>query len=152
MIDFVAIIEPTLEGLGYELVEVDFLVKTRMLRVFIDSPHGISLDDCTKVSHHLSRVLLVENMDYSRLEVSSPGLDRPLSRPAHFLRFIGSPIKLKLKRALNQRKLFSGVLIAYDEVAHALQLQTEDMGVLSFEMADVERVRLIPVFKAEKVR
>lgn len=152
MIDFVAVIEPTLAGLGYELVDVDFLVKTRLLRVFIDSPNGISLDDCTKVSHHLSRVFLVENLDYSRLEVSSPGLDRPLTRPAHFMRFIGAPIKMKLKRALNQRKLFSGVLAAYDETAQRLQLQTEDLGVLDFDMTDVERVRLIPVFKAEKVR
>ncbi|MES2206572.1 MAG: ribosome maturation factor RimP [Pseudomonadota bacterium] len=152
MIDFVTLIEPTLEGLGYELVEVDYLVKTRMLRVFIDRPEGITLDDCTKVSHHLGRVFMVEELDYSRLEVSSPGLDRPLTRPAHFKRFVGSPVKIKLRRALNQRKLFTGVLEAYDEEHQRLRLNTEDLGQLEFEMSEIERVRLIPVFKAEKQR
>ncbi len=152
MIDFVTLIEPTLEGLGYELVEVDYLVKTRLLRVFIDRPEGITLDDCTKVSHHLGRVFMVENLDYSRLEVSSPGLDRPLTRPAHFQRFIGSPVKIKLRRALNQRKLYTGLLEAYDEEHQRLRLNTEDLGQLDFEMSEIERVRLIPVFKAEKQR
>lgn len=152
MIDFVTLIEPTLAGLGYELVEVDYLVKVRLLRVFIDSPTGITLDDCTKVSHHLGRVLMVENIDYSRLEVSSPGLDRLLTRPAHFQRFIGSSVKVKLKRTLHQRKMFTGVLNAYDETAQRLQLKMEDLGVLDFDMDEVERVRLIPVFKAEKQR
>jgi ribosome maturation factor RimP len=152
MVDFVALIEPTLTGLGYELIEVDYLVKTRMLRIFVDSQTGITLDDCTKISHQLSRLLTVEEVDYSRLEVSSPGLDRLLIKPAHFLRFIGSPVKIKLKRTQHQRKLFTGTLTAYDETTQRLQLHTEELGMIDFEMSEIERVRLIPVFKTEKSR
>jgi ribosome maturation factor RimP len=76
--DLHRLVEKTLEGLGYELVDLERSAKGRLMRVFIDKANGVNLDDCAAVSQHLSHVLTVENVDYDRLEVSSPGLDRPL--------------------------------------------------------------------------
>ena len=84
--DAVKLVETTVNGLGYELV--DFERSGRgLLRVFIDKPEGVSVDDCQLVSHQLTRLFLVENVDYDRLEVSSPGLDRPLKKEADFVAF-----------------------------------------------------------------
>ena len=68
------VIEQAVEGLGYELVDFETSPRARMLRVFIDGPKGIAIEDCTRVSNHLTRLFAVENIDYDRLEVSSPGL------------------------------------------------------------------------------
>jgi ribosome maturation factor RimP len=78
--DLQGMLESTLTGLGYELVDFERPGKGRLFRVFIDKAGGITVDDCAAVSHHLSRVLAVEGVDYDRLEVSSPGLDRPLKK------------------------------------------------------------------------
>jgi ribosome maturation factor RimP len=86
-----------LAGLGYELVDMERSAQGRMMRIFIDKPGGINLDDCAKVSNHLSRVLTVENVPYERLEVSSPGLDRPLRQERDFLRFAGQKARVKLR-------------------------------------------------------
>ena len=77
----VKLVETTVNGLGYELVDLERSGRG-MLRVFIDKPEGISVDDCQVVSNQLTRLFLVENVDYDRLEVSSPGLDRPLKKEA----------------------------------------------------------------------
>ena len=73
-------LESTLAGLGYELVDFERSGKGKLLRIFMDKAGGITVDDCATVSNHLSRVLAVEGVDYDRLEVSSPGLDRPLKK------------------------------------------------------------------------
>jgi len=73
----------------YELVEVEQLARNKLLRIFVDKEGGITIDDCVAISNHLSRLLVVENIDYGRLEVSSPGLDRPLRKEVDFLRFKG---------------------------------------------------------------
>src|SRR5688500_19308526 len=78
--DLNELLESTLAGLGYELVDLERSPRGKLLRVFIDKPDGVSVDDCVTVSNHLSRLLAVENVDYDRLEVSSPGLDRPLKK------------------------------------------------------------------------
>src|SRR3989338_7315530 len=96
IMDVVKLVEVTVNGLGYELV--DFERSGRgLLRVFIDKPKGISVDDCQTVSNQLTRLFLVENVDYDRLEVSSPGLDRPLKKEADFVRFAGQKAQLKLR-------------------------------------------------------
>ena len=87
--DIQNILDKTLPGLGYELVDFE-LTAQGDLRVFIDKPGGITVEDCATVSNHFSRVLLVEDVDYQRLEISSPGLDRPLKKAADFERFSGS--------------------------------------------------------------
>jgi len=106
------LIERTVQGMGYELVELEF-AGAGLLRVFIDrlEAEPIRMEDCERVSHQLSHLLTVENIDYARLEVSSPGLDRPLNKPADYLRFEGSEITLKLRVALKGRRNFTGVLL-----------------------------------------
>lgn len=116
-----AIIERTLAGMGYELVDVEY-AQNGLLRVYIDAPPGISLDDCEKVSRQLSRVLEVEGVDYARLEVSSPGLDRPLKKPADFERFAGADVSVRLRRALEGRRNFEGVLTLEGDGRYGLEL------------------------------
>ncbi len=116
-----AIIEDTLAGMGYELVDLERALDG-LLRVYIDAPPGISLDDCEKVSRQLSRVLEVEGIDYARLEVSSPGLDRPLKKAADFERFAGAEVSLRLRRALEGRRNFEGVLTLENDGRYGLEL------------------------------
>ena len=92
----VELIEQVVTGLGYELVDFELSPRARLLRVFIDIERGITVDDCATVSNQLQRVFEVENVDYDRLEVSSPGLDRPLKKLADFERFAGHEIQLRL--------------------------------------------------------
>ena len=113
--DIQGILEKTLPGLGYELVNYE-LTAQGDLRVFIDKAEGgISLDDCVAVSNHLSRVLAVEDVDYQRLEISSPGLDRPLTKPADFTRFTGQLAKIKTRLPIDGQKNFIGRINGIDE-------------------------------------
>jgi len=97
--DLYGTIERTVEGLGYELVDVERLA-AGLLRVTLDSPQGVRLEDCEKVSRQLSHLFAVEDVDYDRLEVSSPGLDRPLKRARDFERFVGSEVQVQLAEAV----------------------------------------------------
>ena len=97
--DLYGTIERTVEGLGYELVDVERLA-AGLLRVTLDAPAGVKLEDCEKVSRHLSHLFAVEEVDYDRLEVSSPGLDRPLKRARDFERFVGSEVQVQLAEAI----------------------------------------------------
>jgi ribosome maturation factor RimP len=96
-------------GLGYELVDVESGGRG-LVRVFIDKTGGISVKDCEKVSNHLTRVFAVENLDYERLEVSSPGLDRPLRSREDFTRFAGARVRLRLRIAVDGRKRFDAIV------------------------------------------
>jgi len=82
-----------------------------LLRVTIDRPDGVRIEDCEQVSKHLSRVFEVENIDYRRLEVGSPGVDRPLKTEADYKRFVGERVEVKLREAVENQKVFSGVLV-----------------------------------------
>jgi ribosome maturation factor RimP len=104
-----ALLESTLSGMGYELVQWNFS-RQGLLQVFIDKPEGISIDDCVAVSNQLSRVLPVENIAYERLEISSPGLDRPLVKPADYTRFAGESIQIKLRGVHAGRRRYFGTL------------------------------------------
>lgn len=119
--DAVAIVEATVGGLGYECVDFERSARG-LLRVFIDKVDGISVEDCAIVSNQLSRVFLVEGIDFDRLEVSSPGLDRPLKRLADFQRFIGQSAKVKLHARIDDRKRFDGVIrsVGADGITFAL--------------------------------
>lgn len=116
-----AIIERTLAGMGYELVDVEY-AQDGLLRVYIDAPSGIGLDDCEKVSRQLSHVLAVEDVDYARLEVSSPGVDRPLKKAADFERFAGAEVSVRLRRPLEGRRTFEGVLTLEGDGRYGLEL------------------------------
>lgn len=116
-----AIVERTVAAMGYEVVDVEF-AQRGLLRVFIDSPTGIRMEDCERVSHQLSHVLAVDDVDYQRLEVSSPGLDRPLRREADFVRFAGEQATVKLKRPIEGRRNFEGTLTVEPDGRFGLEL------------------------------
>lgn len=138
--DLQSLIEPTLAGMGYELVALERIGRG-LLRVYIDKPEGVDLDDCVRASNQLTRVLTVENVDYSRLEVSSPGLDRPLVKAADFVRFAGAKATIKLRLPLEGRKKFVGNIAGIED--GVLRLETET-GVVALAMDDVESARLVP--------
>ena len=134
-------LENTLAGLGYELVDLERSAKGALLRVFIDKPGGITVDDCALVSNHLSRVFAVENVGYDRLEVSSPGLDRPLRTAKDFARFAGQKARLKLRVPLEGQRNFVGVLRDAETGKVGLEI---DGRVLSLDLGNVDKARLLP--------
>ncbi|HEY5291129.1 MAG TPA: ribosome maturation factor RimP [Burkholderiales bacterium] len=140
------LLERTVDGLGYELVNVELSNRGRMLRIFIDKPagavpSGITVDDCARVSNQLARVLEVEDIDYDRLEVSSPGLDRPLKKEADFARFAGEQARLTLRVPVEGRRNFTGVMRAVAD--GKLQLEIEG-GMVSVDLANIDKARLVP--------
>lgn len=146
------LIEKTVVGLGYELVEFEASPRARLLRIFIDKPEGvasgINVDDCATVSNQLSRVFMVENVDYDRLEVSSPGLDRPLVRADDYRRFAGSEVQLKLRVPLGTQRNFSGVLEGLVDPAaeHPVVALRSGDARHEFPLDNIDRARLIPKF------
>jgi ribosome maturation factor RimP len=149
------LIETTVVGLGYELVEFETSPRARLLRVFIDRPQGaqaeksgISVEDCAIVSGQLSRVFMVENVDYDRLEVSSPGLDRPLVKAADYRRFAGQDVQLKLRVPLGSQRNFSGVLEGLQEEGGAEMVCLRMNETLHrFALENIDRARLVPKLK-----
>ncbi|MFA7292581.1 MAG: ribosome maturation factor RimP [Rhodocyclaceae bacterium] len=140
------LIEKTVIGLGYELVDLEMSPRARVLRIFIDQldkPRGVNIDDCVAVSNQLSRVMMVENIDYDRLEVSSPGLDRPLKKASDYERFAGSEVHLKLRIPFNGRRNFNGVLLGMQDGKVRLVL---DSGEAELDLGNIERARLVPKF------
>jgi ribosome maturation factor RimP len=136
----------TLESLGYELVDLE-TSRGGHVRVFIDSPKGISVEDCARVSHHLTRAFAVEGVDYERLEVSSPGLDRPLKRLEDFARFAGQVASVRLKLPQAGRRRFEGRIAAVEEGAVVVEVEGERHR-LAF--GDIDRARLVPELKQRK--
>jgi ribosome maturation factor RimP len=135
-------VEPAIAGMGYELVDVQVSNGGRMLRVFIDKPGGINVDDCAAVSRQLTRVLPVEGVDFERLEVSSPGLDRPLRKTGDFERFAGQKAEVRMRTpdATGRRK-FVGVLRG----AAGGQVKVEfDGQTVALALDDIDRAKLIP--------
>ena len=140
--DVVKLVETTVSGLGYELVDMERSGRG-LLRVLIDKPDGISVDDCQVVSNQLTRLFMVENVDYDRLEVSSPGLDRPLKKEADFVRFAGEKVQLRLRMPLEGRKNFAGVIGAVND--GILQLDVDGNHV-AIELSNLDKARLVPTF------
>lgn len=135
-------VEPAVSGLGYELVDVQQSSGGGLLRLFIDKPGGITVEDCATVSRHLSRVLAVEGIEYERLEVSSPGLDRPLRKGADFARFAGQKAEMRMRTPdASGRRRFVGVLRGMSGGLVEIEL---DGRTVALELADMERARLVP--------
>jgi ribosome maturation factor RimP len=136
------VVEPAMAGMGYELIDVQASNGGRLLRLFIDKPGGVTVDDCAAASRQLTRVLAVEGIDYERLEVSSPGLDRPLRKEGDFARFAGQKAEVRMRVPDETgRRRFVGVLRG----AEAGQLSLEFEGrVVRLALDDVDRARLIP--------
>ena len=137
------LVEKTVAALGYELIDCEGSNSGRLLRVYIDKDHGITIDDCARVSNQLTRVFAVEGVNYERLEVSSPGLDRRLKRVKDFRRFQGEKAKVRVRVPINGQRNFVGVLRDADD--DKLQIEV-DGAVVSIDMASVEKARLVPEF------
>ncbi len=138
------LIEQAVSGLGYELVDFQGSPRGRLLRVLIDAPArsgGVTIDDCTAVSNHLTRLFAVEDVDYDRLEVSSPGLDRPLKKPADFERFAGHEARVRVRVPINGQRNFIGVL---GGVAGGKLRLVGEGAEFTLELAQVEKARLVP--------
>ena len=139
--DLNGLLETTVRGMGYELIGVERPAGGGLLRIYIDKPGGITLDDCAGVSRQVSRVLTVENVRYDRLEVSSPGLDRLLKGERDFARFAGQKARVKTRLPVDGQRNF--VCVVREAGAGRLQLEV-DGRVLSLELGNVETARLVP--------
>ena len=121
------IVAASVTGLGYELVDFEHSARG-LMRVFIDKPDGIGVEDCAIVSNQLTRVFAVENIEFERLEVSSPGLDRPLKTLAHYQQYAGLAVRVRLNTVIDGRKRFDGVIEAVDGEMIVFGLREEDAG------------------------
>lgn len=140
--DLYALLEKTLPGLGYEFVDLSLGNRGKHLQVYIDKPGGITVEDCVAVSNHLSRLLAVDlDYDYDRLEVSSPGLDRPLKKEADIERFCGEKAQLKLRIPVAGRRNVVGNLGALKN--GILELEVDGV-TQTFEWSNVDKARLVP--------
>ena len=128
-------------ALGYELVDLELANSGRLIRIFIDKTTGIDVEDCATVSNHLTRLLVVEGVEYDRLEISSPGLDRPLKRPQDFARFVGERVQIKVRLPLNGRRRFVGKLQNVGEVGIEVDVDGE---LVSIAFTDIDKTRLVP--------
>ena len=169
-----ASVETTVTGLGYDLVDTERSPRG-LLRVFIDHPSDhaidhtpgaaagafITVEDCEKVTRQLQHVLEVEGCAYERLEVSSPGLDRPLKKAADYQRFVGEQIEVTLKLPFQGRKKYRGVLHALPDgwrlvlaepeavvkgnKGSGKSAETRSEQALDFSLEEVREARLVPV-------
>jgi ribosome maturation factor RimP len=140
-------IEMAVQGLGYELVGVEYHSQGRrsLLRVYIDAPAGVTVDDCERASRQISGALDVDDPIRGQyvLEVSSPGLDRPLFTAEHFRRFTGSRVKLRVSPPLDGKRNFTGVLQGLRE--DRVVVVQED-GEVAIPLHNIEQARLVPEF------
>ncbi len=129
--------------LGFDLVEIETSPKGRILRVFIDRLDRalITVEDCATVSHALQDVLDTQGVDYERLEISSPGVDRALVRPDHFVRFVGEEVSVRLVKPVNERVQLDAQLKSADEKGFVLLL-TEHGAEFAIEYSNVKRATL----------
>jgi len=168
--ELVALVERTVMGLGYELVELERFGHG-LLRVTLDTPQpgGIGLEDCEKVSRQLTHLFAVEHVDYDRLEISSPGLDRPLHGLRDFERFVGAEVAVQLLMPHQGRRKLRGTVLATGGVpgaewirlresppqpgpgagkahgsARSKKAKLPDMPELELALAEVDKARLVP--------
>jgi ribosome maturation factor RimP len=140
--DVAKLVETTLAGMGYELVDLE-LSGRGLMRVFMDKPDGITVEDCERVSNQLVRLFTVEGVDYERLEVSSPGLDRVLKKEADFVRFAGQKAQIKVRVPMEGRKNFVGILGETKDGGVQLDLEG---SLVTIELSNIDKARLVPVF------
>lgn len=140
------LLEPTVEQLGYELADLELKLAGRdsLVRVFIDKPEGVRLEDCETVSRQVSAVLDVEDPvpGHYVLEVSSPGLDRKLTKPAHYRRYVGEEVRVQLRFPMDGRRKFRGRLTAAGE--ETIQIEV-DRQVYELPIATIDTARLVPL-------
>lgn len=143
--ELTGLLEPAIEGLGYELTDLEMKIGGRegVVRLFIDRPEGIGLEDCERVSRQVSALLDVEDPipgNYS-LEVSSPGLDRRLTKMEHYRRFSGEVARIKLRAPLDGRRNYRGAIRAVDDENIEVDVDGEAHRL---PIATIESARLVP--------
>jgi len=143
------ILERTLPPMGYELVDWDSSPRSGLVRVFIDKPKGVDVEDCARVSNHLTHLFAVEQIAYDRLEVSSPGLDRPLKKAEDFDRFAGEEVKLTLRDAIDNARRMKGILRGVE--GESVLLDTE-AGRRTIALANIDKARLVPKIEWRNTR
>ena len=147
----VELIEPIVDGLGYECVGIEYNPhpKHGLLRIYIDKEEGVLLEDCSKVSHHLSGVLDVEDpiRGNYQLEISSPGMDRPLFKIDQFNRYIGSQVKVTLFRPIDKRRKITGMILSVEDQTIRIQ---EGEQVFNVPFQAMSKARLVPDYLDEK--
>ncbi len=141
------LLERTLPPLGYELVDWEASPGGRLVRVFIDKPRGVDVEDCARVSNHLTHLFAAEHVDYDRLEVSSPGLDRPLKKLADFVRFAGEEAELRLRAPVANAKKLKGILRGTADDAVVVETA---QGRVTIPLGDISRARLVPKIEWRK--
>jgi ribosome maturation factor RimP len=139
--DVGALLEKTVNGLGYEIVDLELPRNGGLIRLFIDRRGGVNVDDCVAVSNHLTRLFAVEEVDYGRLEVSSPGLDRRLRQPKDFRQFEGERAQVRMRVPIQGRKNFVGIVKGVSETQLNLEV---DGAMVLLDLAQVEKARLVP--------
>ncbi len=144
MLDLYSLIERSVTQLGYEMVDLEVSNRGKLLRLFIDKPEGVTIDDCVLISNQVGNVLAVENdIDYDRLEVSSPGLDRVLKKDADFIRFVGERAQVKTRMPIEGRKNFVGILRGLEEGELLLDVEEVQFRIST---SNIEKARLSPEF------
>jgi ribosome maturation factor RimP len=147
------LLENTLSAMGFDLVDLEMSPKGRTIRVFMDTPAesdvNVTVDDCERVSNQLSHLFMVEGMDYDRLEVSSPGLDRPLKKLADFARFAGQEAQLTLRAPIGDSRKMKVLLRGVDENRVLAERGDEP---LTIEFSQIERARLVPKIEWRKAK
>ena len=151
------LLERTVEGMGYGLADLEISNRGKLIRVFIEKPlesggdvkgedlnngtGGISLDDCTAVTRQLQRVLPVEGVEYDRLEVSSPGLDRRLRKPADYTRFAGAEVEIRVRALVEGRRRMVGVLLGLQGDEARVEMEGR---IFTVSLSNIDRARLVP--------
>lgn len=142
----IALLEPLVEQLGFELVDLEANAGrgSGLLRIYLDSPAGVAVDDCERVSREVSALLDVEDPmpGAFTLEVSSPGLDRMLRKPAHYARFRGERVRVELTGARDGRRRYTGRLLAVGDEGIELEVDGETVAM---NFAAIDRARLAPL-------
>ena len=145
------LLERTLSGLGYGLADFNLSNHSRMLRVFIDKLHddplqtsgNVTLADCEAATRQLQRVLAVEGIEYDRMEVSSPGLDRKLRKPADFIRFAGHEAEVRLREPVNGQRRFVGVV--RQVIGDQVEIEVNGVRML-LALENLDKARLVPKY------
>lgn len=139
--------EPVISGMGYELIEIEHNPNPKhgILRLYIDKEDGVNIDDCSAVSRQISALIDVEDpiRGQFNLEVSSPGLDRPLKRLKDFQRFSGEMVKIKTSMPLDGQRNFTGRLVGADAQSVVIETDTEE---LTLPMTAIDKARIVPQF------
>ena len=158
-----AVISKIAVGMGYELIDLEFC-QSGLVRVFIDivdSDREVKLQDCEALTRQLLYQLPVENLVFERLEVSSPGIDRKLTKASHFNKFLGSKVKISLKEPIDEVRNFEGILVKSEVGKNATDLEEEfaleltggkKIFILSFSIKELSSARLVgeTFFKGRK--